>query len=50
MNERKDNYVIWVVLIVVLFFVLTCLSGCHTISGFGQDLQDMTQDYTEGGR
>jgi predicted small secreted protein len=34
-------------LIGLMFFVCAVLQGCHTVHGIGQDLQDMTSDYTE---
>jgi predicted small secreted protein len=50
MNEQdsKDAYLWWLVTCLACLVALSFwLCGCHSVHGFGQDLQDMTSDYVE---
>jgi len=40
----RAREVMFVVIVIVLLWVCT---GCHTVDGIGQDLQDMSSRYTE---
>jgi len=47
-NRCNDGWLLWLVICTaMLFWLLICQAGCHTISGIGQDLQDMTEDYVK---
>jgi len=38
---------LWAVTIVLAVVMALILSGCHTVSGIGKDLQTMSESYTE---
>ena len=44
MVKQIDVWAVGIVLALVMAFLL---SGCHTVEGIGQDLQTMSQSYTQ---
>ncbi len=37
---------VWVIIVNVAVILMMC-KGCHTVGGFGKDLQDWTHEYTQ---
>ncbi|MBE3145016.1 MAG: hypothetical protein IMZ61_14025 [Planctomycetes bacterium] len=47
-NRCNDGWLLWLVVCTAMLLGLMIWgNGCHTVSGIGRNLQDMTEDYTK---